>query len=306
MESPRSDPESCRGDDDDDEDLKIDVEEDEDDDMLSTKTESTNITECLSTDETDDDYYKPLKRLRMSHEPVRNKPLTPFSITDILDASPVVRDRRIVRPWDDRDDRNSTNIRRPRSADDDTHSEKSESDTSPDSPQPRNNHHHHHRGRHHHHHRSRDGNGQNSSPLDALFEMTSKAFEGLHSGENPADAARDHLQMYANRQQPKKKRKSRTAFTNHQIFELEKRFLYQKYLSPADRDEIAQSLGLTNAQVITWFQNRRAKLKRDVEELKKDVDAAHNVHTQHDVRKAFLEKIQDMSLLKADVMRGTS
>merc|ERR1711952_523455 len=30
----------------------------------------------------------------------------------------------------------------------------------------------------------------------------------------------------------KKKRKSRTAFTNHQIFELEKRFLHQKYLSP--------------------------------------------------------------------------
>ncbi|GIY73559.1 transcription factor LBX1 [Caerostris extrusa] len=75
--------------------------------------------------------------------------------------------------------------------------------------------------------------------------------------------------MFNNRQQPKKKRKSRTAFTNHQIFELEKRFLYQKYLSPADRDEIAQSLGLTNAQVITWFQNRRAKLKRDMEELKR-------------------------------------
>jgi hypothetical protein len=34
-----------------------------------------------------------------------------------------------------------------------------------------------------------------------------------------------------------------------QIFELEKRFLYQKYLSPADRDEIAAQLGLTNAQV---------------------------------------------------------
>jgi homeobox protein LBX len=56
-------------------------------------------------------------------------------------------------------------------------------------------------------------------------------------------------QMFNSRQPPKKKRKSRTAFTNHQIFELEKRFLYQKYLSPADRDDIAQQLGLTNAQV---------------------------------------------------------
>ncbi|KFQ90496.1 Transcription factor LBX1, partial [Nipponia nippon] len=76
------------------------------------------------------------------------------------------------------------------------------------------------------------------------------------------------------RQTPKKRRKSRTAFTNHQIYELEKRFLYQKYLSPADRDQIAQQLGLTNAQVITWFQNRRAKLKRDLEEMKADVESA--------------------------------
>ena len=57
------------------------------------------------------------------------------------------------------------------------------------------------------------------------------------------------LNIFATRPNPKKKRKSRTAFTNHQIFELEKRFLYQKYLSPADRDEIAAGLGLSNAQV---------------------------------------------------------
>lgn len=62
-----------------------------------------------------------------------------------------------------------------------------------------------------------------------------------------------HIDLFSNRPQPKKKRKSRTAFTNHQIFELEKRFLYQKYLSPADRDEIAAALGLTNAQVSFWW-----------------------------------------------------
>ena len=66
----------------------------------------------------------------------------------------------------------------------------------------------------------------------------------------PPVAELDQAQLsFANKQPPKKKRKSRTAFTNHQIFELEKRFLYQKYLSPADRDEIAAALGLTNAQV---------------------------------------------------------
>uniref|UniRef100_A0A1A9UFM6 Homeobox domain-containing protein n=1 Tax=Glossina austeni TaxID=7395 RepID=A0A1A9UFM6_GLOAU len=126
----------------------------------------------------------------------------------------------------------------------------------------------------------------NGTPLDALFQMTTKDFDESQD--------KSHLDIFSNRPQPKKKRKSRTAFTNHQIFELEKRFLYQKYLSPADRDEIAASLGLSNAQVITWFQNRRAKQKRDIEELKKDFESV-KVFSGH---KSFLENVNDLSILK--------
>ncbi|XP_017487156.1 PREDICTED: homeobox protein abdominal-A homolog, partial [Rhagoletis zephyria] len=106
------------------------------------------------------------------------------------------------------------------------------------------------------------------------------------------------LNIFSTRPNPKKKRKSRTAFTNHQIFELEKRFLYQKYLSPADRDEIAAALGLSNAQVITWFQNRRAKLKRDMEELKKDVESVKQLPDQsadissHQYQSACRQRLQ--------------
>ena len=62
--------------------------------------------------------------------------------------------------------------------------------------------------------------------------------------------------------QPKRIRKARTAFTPHQLSELEVRFGKQHYLTPLDRDEIAEKLGLKASQVITWFQNRRAKMKR--------------------------------------------
>ncbi|XP_030634799.1 transcription factor LBX1b [Chanos chanos] len=113
-----------------------------------------------------------------------------------------------------------------------------------------------------------------ASPLCALEELASKTFKGLELSVLQAAEGRDGMTLFGHRSNPKKRRKSRTAFTNHQIYELEKRFLYQKYLSPADRDQIAQQLGLTNAQVITWFQNRRAKLKRDLEEMKADVESA--------------------------------
>ncbi|XP_008299787.1 transcription factor LBX1-like [Stegastes partitus] len=116
-----------------------------------------------------------------------------------------------------------------------------------------------------------------TSPLCALEELASKTFKGLEVSVLQAAEGRDGLTLFGQRNTPKKRRKSRTAFTNHQIYELEKRFLYQKYLSPADRDQIAQHLGLTNAQVITWFQNRRAKLKRDLEEMKADVESAKAV-----------------------------
>ncbi len=104
---------------------------------------------------------------------------------------------------------------------------------------------------------------------------------------------REHLNAFGQRQASKKRRKSRTAFTNHQIYELEKRFLYQKYLSPADRDQIAQQLGLTNAQVITWFQNRRAKLKRDLEEMKADVESLQKIPPQALQKLVSMEDTED-------------
>ena len=55
----------------------------------------------------------------------------------------------------------------------------------------------------------------------------------------------------------KKPRKARTAFTDHQLAQLERSFERQKYLSVQDRMELAASLSLTDTQVKTWYQNRR-------------------------------------------------
>jgi len=178
----------------------------------------------------DEEYFKPYKRLRMQESnedneekesneslPLRplalesrqlaspsneaneanesDKPLTSFLIKDILSHKPKIctnvmnsEGRGIVRPWDldtsqhntlhhnhSHHNHNNHHIntfgrichnRRPRSADDDSRSERSESDSS-ESPT------------------SNGGpvGGVLTSPLDALFQMTTKAFDGIDGSE---------------------------------------------------------------------------------------------------------------------------
>lgn len=55
----------------------------------------------------------------------------------------------------------------------------------------------------------------------------------------------------------RKPRRRRTAFTHAQLAYLERKFRCQKYLSVADRSDVADALHLSETQVKTWYQNRR-------------------------------------------------
>ncbi|EEB16820.1 Homeobox protein Nkx-2.5, putative [Pediculus humanus corporis] len=58
------------------------------------------------------------------------------------------------------------------------------------------------------------------------------------------------------------KRKPRILFSQAQVYELERRFKEQRYLSAPEREHMAQQLKLSSTQVKIWFQNRRYKNKR--------------------------------------------
>ncbi|KAH8862407.1 Homeobox protein B-H1 [Schistosoma japonicum] len=68
-------------------------------------------------------------------------------------------------------------------------------------------------------------------------------------------------------------RRKRTAFTQSQLFFLEQRFLCQRYLSVLERADLAAQLGLSEAQIKTWYQNRRTKWKRQMNTILRHKDS---------------------------------
>ncbi|KAA0713067.1 BarH-like 2 homeobox protein [Triplophysa tibetana] len=97
-----------------------------------------------------------------------------------------------------------------------------------------------------------------------LMKLFNNNYNSLHlftrtkeEGDREISSSRDSPPIRS-----KKPRKARTAFSDHQLNQLERSFERQKYLSVQDRMDLAAALNLTDTQVKTWYQNRRTKWKR--------------------------------------------
>ncbi|XP_054470496.1 NK2 homeobox 4a isoform X2 [Anoplopoma fimbria] len=84
---------------------------------------------------------------------------------------------------------------------------------------------------------------------------------GMGSLSGMADASKSMPVLHA---APRRKR--RVLFSQAQVYELERRFKQQKYLSAPEREHLASMIHLTPTQVKIWFQNHRYKMKRQAKD----------------------------------------
>ncbi|XP_073338530.1 homeobox protein pv.1-like [Pagrus major] len=110
--------------------------------------------------------------------------------------------------------------------------------------------------------------GQQDSSLGSPLHPTSFSETSGYSSGYESEAASSECLAVDEGSEPESgpQRRVRTKFSPEQISKLEKIFNKHKYLDAGERVKTAQKLNLTETQVRTWFQNRRMKLKREVQD----------------------------------------
>ncbi|XP_063347952.1 homeobox protein Nkx-2.3 [Pelmatolapia mariae] len=123
------------------------------------------------------------------------------------------------------------------------------------------------------------GNLGQTHSADLRPETEQDEHDSRSCGVLPGECEDPDSEKPATKQQ-RTRRKPRVLFSQAQVFELERRFKQQRYLSAPEREHLASSLKLTSTQVKIWFQNRRYKCKRQRQDKTLEI-AGHHHHHHH-------------------------
>ncbi|XP_072309926.1 ventrally expressed dharma/bozozok antagonist [Eucyclogobius newberryi] len=121
-----------------------------------------------------------------------------------------------------------------------------------------------HSGLHSPQHQTSHNAPQNEADFSSGTEEETSGYESeeghSHSPTDPANTASTVPPS------PPSGRRPRTAFTAEQINNLEQAFKRNAYLGTQDKAELCKKLNLSDKQIRNWFQNRRMKMKRTVQD----------------------------------------
>ncbi|XP_002731847.1 uncharacterized protein LOC100370597 [Saccoglossus kowalevskii] len=117
---------------------------------------------------------------------------------------------------------------------------------------------------------------------------------GYGSGDNIQSSVAD-----TDRTRVSRRKKSRNAFSDDILVQLEEKFQKQKYLMTDEREEFAQKIGLKENQIRTWFQNRRMRFKKQ-RKVTEDKPVDHEVKQLSPVASEQITKVSAEKVTSSD------
>ncbi|CAL2050241.1 unnamed protein product [Caenorhabditis brenneri] len=116
---------------------------------------------------------------------------------------------------------------------------------------------------------------------------------GIQLETTPCDANKKNRKRSVQLDDAGRKKRNRITFDASQIEELEKVFADNQYPDAACRDELASKIQLHEERVQIWFQNRRAKYRREMKHATRDSENSSEKNDTEQVKTAIEEMINN-------------